>query len=289
MVVTESPACSASVRSSLAARKRAAVQVDEPNQPRKQRIMAQRHRPSSPSTRRPPGAQHTGHLTHGPGRVRDEAENRDCDDDIEAGKNHELTRDAQFVMELRTAAPTNCRGEQRLTDGAGGSLHKHALASLPGFTVGPTGFGQIVEEITKGRVGAGDVCHEDPMFSNGRWAFGQTGAAQTHLATNGVGIGDVFLFFGLFASRDGSDRHHRIFGYMQVDEVRRLGGRPSENDNPIGFPRRHPHAIGEREQNNTLYLGSGARARTAPLSLRLSKPGIRVSIWSVPKWLKAAE
>jgi hypothetical protein len=95
------------------------------------------------------------------------------------------------------------------------------------------------------------------MFSNGRWAFGQTGAAQTHLATNGVGLGDVFLFFGLFASRDGTGRHHRIFGYMQVDEVRPLGARPSENDNATGFLRRHPHTIGDWEQNNCLYLGSG--------------------------------
>jgi Nucleotide modification associated domain 3 len=155
-------------------------------------------------------------------------------------------------------------------------------------TYGLAGFGQIVEEITKGRIGANDLCHEDPMFSNGRWAFGQTGAAQTHLATNGVGVGDVFLFFGLFASREGSDRHHRIFGYMQVDEVRRLGGRPSENDSPIDLRRRHPHTIGEWEENNTLYLGCGAKARTAPFSLRLSKPGASASIWAVPKWLKAA-
>jgi hypothetical protein len=65
-------------------------------------------------------------------------------------------------------------------------------------TYGLAGLGQIVEEITKGRIGAGDLCHEDPVFSKGRWVFGQTGAAQTHLKTNGVGVGDVFLFFGLF-------------------------------------------------------------------------------------------
>jgi Nucleotide modification associated domain 3 len=155
-------------------------------------------------------------------------------------------------------------------------------------TYGLAGFGQIVEEITKGRIGAGDLCHEDPVFSKGRWAFGQTGAAQTHLETNGVGVGDVFLFFGLFSSRDGKDRHHRIFGYMQVDEVRRLGSRPSVSDNPKGFARRHPHTIGEWEENNTLYLGSGAKAKTAHPSLRLTKPGATVSIWTIPEWLKAA-
>jgi Nucleotide modification associated domain 3 len=150
------------------------------------------------------------------------------------------------------------------------------------------GIGEIVEHVTKGRIGADNLCHEDPVFLNARWAFGQTGAAQTHLETNGVDVGDVFLFFGLFASRDGQDRHHRVFGYMEVDEVRRLGRQPSKSDNPEGFLRRHPHTIGEWNENNTLYLGSGAKARSAHPCLRLTKSGAGVSVWSVPAWLKAA-
>jgi hypothetical protein len=150
------------------------------------------------------------------------------------------------------------------------------------------GLGEIVEQVTTGCVGSYNFCHEDPMFHDGRWAFGQTGAAQSHLENNDVGVGDVFLFFGLFASPDGHDRHHRIFGYLQVDEVRRLGGRPSDTDNPKGFLRRHPHTIGEWNENNTLYLGLGARARTAHPCLRLTKPGAPVSLWTVPAWLKAA-
>jgi Nucleotide modification associated domain 3 len=150
------------------------------------------------------------------------------------------------------------------------------------------GLGEIVEHMTNGRISADDLCHEDPVFLNGRWAFGQTGAAQTHLKTNGVDVGDVFLFFGLFASRDGQDRHHRIFGYMEVDEVRPLGSHPSKSDNPTGFLRRHPHTIGEWNQNNTLYLGSGAKARSAHPCLHLTKSGAPDSVWSVPAWLKAA-
>jgi hypothetical protein len=150
------------------------------------------------------------------------------------------------------------------------------------------GLGEVVEQMTKGRIGAADLCHEDPMFLNGRCAFGQTGAAQSHLERNGVGIGDVFLFFGLFASPDGRNRHHRIFGYLEIDQVRRLGGRPSESDNPEGFLRRHPHTIGEWNENNTLYLGSGGKARSTHPCLRLTKPGAPVSVWTVPAWLKAA-
>lgn len=150
------------------------------------------------------------------------------------------------------------------------------------------GLGKIVEQMTKGRIGASNLCHEDPMFHNGRWVFGQTGAAQSHLERNGVGVGDVFLFFGLFASLERRDRHHRMFGYMEVDEVRRLGGRPSKDDDLEGFVRRHPHTIGEWNENNTLYLGSGAKARTAHPHLRLTRPDGPVSVWTIPAWLKAA-
>ena len=150
------------------------------------------------------------------------------------------------------------------------------------------GLGQIVEDMTRGHICADDFCHEDPTFSNGRWAFGQTGAAQSHLERQGVGLGDVFLFFGLFASPDGRDRHHRIFGYLKVDEVCHLGDRPSKSDNPKGFVRRHPHTIGQWNKNNTLYLGSGAKAVAAHPSLRLTKINAPVSIWTVPTWLKAA-
>jgi hypothetical protein len=150
------------------------------------------------------------------------------------------------------------------------------------------GFGEIVEQMTKGRIAADDLCHEDPVFSGGRWAFGQTSAAQTHLDRNGVGVGDVFLFFGLFASPDGQDRHHRIFGVMEVEEVRRLGKHPSPSDTPAGFPRRHPHTIGEWNDNNTLYLGSGVKAKSAHPALRLTKPGGPLSVWSIPAWLKEA-
>jgi hypothetical protein len=150
------------------------------------------------------------------------------------------------------------------------------------------GLGEIVEQVTKGRISSDNLCHEDPVFSNGRCVLGQTGAAQSHLENNGVDIGDVFLFFGLFASCGDHDRHHRIFGYMKVDEVRRLSSRPSKNDSPLGFSRQHPHTIGEWNENNTLYLGRGAKARNAHPSLRLTKAGGPVSVWSIPTWLKAA-
>jgi hypothetical protein len=60
-------------------------------------------------------------------------------------------------------------------------------------TYGDLGLGDIVEQLTKGRLTRKSLCHYDPMFESDHCAFGQTGAAQTHLSKNGVAVGDVFL------------------------------------------------------------------------------------------------
>jgi putative DNA base modification enzyme with NMAD domain len=153
-------------------------------------------------------------------------------------------------------------------------------------TYADLGLSEIVEAVTKGRIAGTSLCHNDPMFENNRCAFGQTGAAQAHLANNAVGVGDVFLFFGLFAHPDGRDRHHRLFGYLQVEEVIPLGRHPVEDDQPPGFLRRHPHTLGEWNPNNTLYLGQGQVTRAAHDDLSLSRPGSAVSRWRVPSWLR---
>ena len=126
------------------------------------------------------------------------------------------------------------------------------------------------------------------MFEGGRCAFGQTGAAQGHLANNGVGVGDVFLFFDLFAELDGRDPHHRIFGYLKVEEATTLGTGPSRWDQPRGFSRHHPHTIGTWNANNTIYGGPGRVSATDAPALRLSRPTDPVSHWVVPAWLRDA-
>lgn len=155
-------------------------------------------------------------------------------------------------------------------------------------TYGDLGLGDIVEGVTRGRLTGASLCHHDPMFEGGRCAFGQTGAAQGHLKNNGVGVADVFLFFGLFSNPDGSDRHHRIFGYLVVEEVIALGPQPETASQPAGFSQRHPHTFGEWNPNNTLYLGHGQVATAADVALRLSHSGGSVSRWRVPPWLRSA-
>ena len=145
--------------------------------------------------------------------------------------------------------------------------------------------GVHVERVTRGRLNASSLCHCDPMFENGRCAFGQTGAAQTHLQNNGVEIGDVFLFFGLFAEESSGERHHRIFGYLKVEEVIRPGPTPTQKDQPQGFSIRHPHTIGHWNTNNTIYVGPGNTACMDSPKLRLTVPGGPVSHWRIPSWL----
>jgi hypothetical protein len=73
-----------------------------------------------------------------------------------------------------------------------------------------------------------DLCHQDPMFHDGRCAFGQTGAAQGHLAKQGIGIGDMFLFFGPLrrAGRRGSISSN--FWFPCVEEVRTIDVGPKK-------------------------------------------------------------
>ena len=153
-------------------------------------------------------------------------------------------------------------------------------------TYADLGLGALVERVTGGRLTGASLCHCDPMFEGGRCAFGQVAAAQSHLANNGVSVGDVFLFFGLFAALDGGDRHHRIFGFLRVEERFLLGADAGPTAQPSGFAIRHPHTIGRWPANNCLYVGRGARAAGTSERLRLSRSGGRVSHWRVPAWLR---
>lgn len=153
-------------------------------------------------------------------------------------------------------------------------------------TYGDLGLGSRVEQLTRGKLTASSLCHCDPMFENGRCAFGQTGAAQTHLSNHSVGVGDVFLFFGLFSNEDGGDRHHRIFGYLKVEEMLKPGSEPTKACQPPGFSVRHPHSIGNWNNNNTIYVGSGQVACTDSSGLRLTARDSPVSHWRIPNWLR---
>ncbi|WP_209515781.1 hypothetical protein [Sphingomonas sp. BE137] len=146
------------------------------------------------------------------------------------------------------------------------------------------GLGELVEKSTRGKISRHHLCHEDPMFVDGQCIFGQCGAAQSHLSNQGVGVGDIFLFFGLFADEATGERHHRIFGYLRVEEA----AAPSSLAALDLLARPHPHTIGEWNANNTVYRGEGGVARIAHSALRLTQPGGPLRQWIVPKWLSEA-
>jgi hypothetical protein len=142
--------------------------------------------------------------------------------------------------------------------------------------------------------------------------FGQTDTAQTHLEKNGVGVGDVFLFFGWFRQTawesnvlkyaSGAEDVHVIFGWLQIGEI----FKPSREKSRIPeWACEHPHVSGAdvREENNTLYVasprlnlpglekalpGGGAFPRLAP-ALRLTAHGHTRSIWLLPAWFYPCE
>lgn len=149
------------------------------------------------------------------------------------------------------------------------------------------GLGEHARRASRGKIGGGDLCHHDPMFledkdRGGTFLFGQCGAAQTHLVNQRVGVGDVFVFFGLFREEASGEPHHRISGFMEVEEIVDLMQPAPADLVALG----HPHALTPHGKNDVVYRGPGATARTAPDSLRLTVAGGPPTLWHRPKWLR---
>lgn len=169
----------------------------------------------------------------------------------------------------------------------------------------------LVADLTGGRIQAHDCCHLDPDLDFGsvrrrpgwRPAFGQIGAAQSHLARYQIGPGDLFLFFGWFrpveqtkgtwkyTARQGK---HVIYGWMRVADVLTVKHASAKVLRPFSG---HPHLSGRDEESNTLYLagdsagvpgvacgGAGLFSRFADC-LQLSRSdAVNRSEWRLPSW-----
>lgn len=152
-------------------------------------------------------------------------------------------------------------------------------------------------------------CHLDPDIResiidrpNG-WqpAFGQEGSSLRHLQKQGIGIGDLFLFFGWFKQTElidgilsyvkGAPDLHIIYGYFQVGSI---------IDCPENIPswlNQHPHTkISRWTQPNTIYITSpqlslcpqlrGAECLPFSNKLVLTKQGCSRSIWNLPDFFR---
>lgn len=144
--------------------------------------------------------------------------------------------------------------------------------------------------------------HLDPDLDSGtvpravgwRASLGQAGAAAGHLRNQGVGPGDLFLFWGLFRQAErsrhgrfgwapGSMPYHAAFGYLTVGQV----VNPQLGD-PPDWLASHPHVRNPDRPNNVIFVAAdpgpdgigGAGTFRRPLTL--SAPGSRPSEWLLP-------
>lgn len=180
------------------------------------------------------------------------------------------------------------------------------------ITVAGQNLGTVASELTRGKTRPDHFAHLDPDLiesaypreSGWRPLFGQVDAAQSVLAREGVGPGDLFLFFGWFRRASSSSGRlqyvqrapdlHVIWGWMQIDEVIPVGS--SAHPEWMGY---HPHLVaGTRGPNNTVYVASAKLTLdgiTVDLPgagvfshyderLRLTKPGGNRSTWTLPTW-----
>ena len=188
---------------------------------------------------------------------------------------------------------------------------------------GEVNIASVVAGITNGRLDGRDRVHLDPdlnfdtyrhrknrtAWQQWRGMLGQAGSAQSHLANQGVGSGDVFLFFGLYRRVEetaegwrfvrGAPELHVLWGWLQVD-AKRLAADIGPDE--LAWARHHPHLSSDHYgANNTVYvaslkldLGGDHDHRDTPgwgvfpkvdQRLILTNPnGEGVSNWRLPQW-----
>ena len=179
---------------------------------------------------------------------------------------------------------------------------------------------QLLGDLGGGRHSLRTRVHLDPDLTRGprrrppgwRPALGQTGTAQSHLARQGVGRGDIFLFFGWFRETErnecrwrykrGAPDLHVLFGWLEVDTALPVVAERAACLSRHPWISQHPHAANPthyRDPRNTLYV---ARARSALIeglpgggrfsrfdtALRLTAEGAKRSAWALPRWFMPA-
>lgn len=185
--------------------------------------------------------------------------------------------------------------------------------------------GKLVDDLAVktpgGKVSGQDLAHFDPDICENafdkrepgwRGSFGQCLAAQGHLRNQGVGIGDIFLFFGLFRRVNlvngkftylrSSKPIHLIWGWMQIGDVVDIAEEQAQNHVKYTWAAYHPHYhFQEQPANNKLYIASeslsiegfGAKKINGfgvfndyREELQLTDPDYgKTSYWRLPGWM----
>ena len=177
----------------------------------------------------------------------------------------------------------------------------------------------VVTAITRHRIAPRTGVHLDPdrrrrarpRLRGWRPLFGQVDSAQTHLENCGVGVGDIFLFFGWFRATvrvngqlsfdRAAPNLHVIFGWLQVD---RMLLPTAEGGSIPRWADDHPHVRRAESMgaNNTLYVAS-RQLELAGLPGSISGAGVfdkgstvrtltaeakSRSVWRLPPWFYPA-
>lgn len=174
--------------------------------------------------------------------------------------------------------------------------------------------GKVVEGLTRGRYASDNLAGVDPdirpdalpRYDGWRGLFGQANGSQTHLENQGVGVGDVFLFFGIFKRVEkipagwrfvrGAPKLHILWGWLQIEQILKVDR--VRHDERFSWATYHCHFSWEGDPSNTLYMASKqldlcdglkvAGAGTFPRfdnRLVLTKPGGSASQWRLPLWI----
>ncbi|WP_432472873.1 hypothetical protein [Amphritea sp. HPY] len=174
--------------------------------------------------------------------------------------------------------------------------------------------GTLVKQLSRNRITGVQGAHLDPDLiydsypRSPGWqpVLGQTGSAQGHLRKQGVGEGDLFLFFGLFREAEkqgqkwrfvpGSTAKHLLWGWLQIGEILAVDSLQKDIPPWLSY---HPHMHGLPDANNTLYIGRDQLSINSALTaipgsgvfshysdqLCLTDPGSRLpSQWRLPGW-----
>lgn len=191
---------------------------------------------------------------------------------------------------------------------------RHTFSDLD---VGDIDLGAMLADLSGQRYRLQSRIHMDPDLSRPpatrpegwRPALGQTGGAQTHLATHRVARGDVFVFFGWFREVTrasgtwryvrGAPNLHVMFGWVEVDTVLRVVTDRKQCLARHPWIVEHPHVRNPDhydDPRNTLYVAStrsrynpaatfgGGRFSRYTEALRLTAPGVSRSQWRLPGW-----
>ena len=171
---------------------------------------------------------------------------------------------------------------------------------------------KLARDLSGGKLARQARCHLDPDLdpaalayrpAGWRGSLGQCGSALGHLRNQQVGVGDLFLFWGLFRDvertggrwRWAGPRQHCLFGWLYVGEVLEAGEDGSHCVETHPWLRDHPHARPGWMAGNAIYCaaesfqiggqrfaGSGLLERAVRLSAgHVTKP----SLWRAPGWL----